>query len=96
MDTDDIPRRAPAVSAPVDSGTRRTTAPATRTFGRSDSDEHITGGVERHGTVTDTCDDCDAIAEVQIVAPCGGVIAFCVDRDACAERRQRRADAHPS
>jgi hypothetical protein len=95
MDTDNTPRRAAAVSAPADSG-KRPTAPATRMFGRSDSEEHIAGGVERHGTVTDTCDACDAVAQVQIVAPCGGVLAFCVDRDACSRRRQRRIDAPPS
>jgi hypothetical protein len=44
------------------------------------------GEIER--TLVDACDACETIAEVHVIGPCGGVIAFCVDTAACVARRQ--------
>lgn len=37
-------------------------------------------------TVEDACDQCGEIGRVTDVGPCGGVLAFCVDKEACARR----------
>jgi hypothetical protein len=44
------------------------------------------GAIER--TVVDSCDACDATGEVHVIGPCGGVLAFCVDTEACVARQR--------
>ena len=46
------------------------------------------GEIER--TLVDVCDACEAVAEVHVIGPCGGVLGFCVDTAACVARRQAR------
>ena len=47
------------------------------------------GEIER--TLVDECDACETIAEVHVIGPCGGVLAFCVDTAACVARQQARS-----
>lgn len=37
-------------------------------------------------TVEDACDRCGEIGRVNVVGPCGGVLAFCADTQACQRR----------
>ena len=64
--------------------------------GIADWERYLDNGGEIERTLTSDCDACRAITEVHVVGPCGGVLAFCADPQACLERQlaaSRRTDA---
>ena len=48
---------------------------------------------EIHNPTIDDCDRCQAITEVHWLGPNGGVIALCVNGEACLERRRNAVAA---
>ena len=60
---------------------------------RIDWQRYAAGGGEIERTTVDTCDACGATATVHVIGPCGGVLAFCVDADACVRRQCGASDA---
>ena len=60
---------------------------------RIDWQRYAAGGGEIERTTVDTCDACGATATVHVIGPCGGMLAFCADSDACVRRQSAATDA---
>lgn len=60
----------------------------------ADWETYAAAGGDVQRTIVDTCDACDATTTVHVIGPNGGVLALCVDSDACRRRQQRAR--HPT
>ena len=62
--------------------------PFTPRPGIDDWEGYVAGGGEIQDSIVDECDACGTTAEVHVIGPYGGLLAFCADPDACAERQR--------
>ena len=84
---DDAPRSRDA-QYPAELGAARA--------GIADWEQYLADGGEIERTLVNDCDACGVIADVHVVGPHGGVLAFCVDVAACERRRRGVAEPRPS
>lgn len=86
MDTNQPPRAA-NIDAPFDDDAAD---PSTSCW-VMDLERRAADGGEIEPTTVDRCDACRAVGTVHVTGPCGGVLAFCADAEACRRRQLDRA-----